>query len=116
MILERIKQFFKKMFGINKTKYIEAPKVEDGVNIECTEEKYNSKFKGNINLKNNENYRILNLQKEFKEGKIKAEEISEEDTDLLIDIYIKQIGQRLKRINEYENKLGVSINKNFKIS
>ena len=117
MILERIKQFFQKLFGINKIKYIEAPKLEEyGVNIEYTEEKNTSKFKENAEFKNNESYRILNLQKDFKEGRIKAEEISEDDTNLLIDIYLKQIVQRLKRINDYETKLGISINKKLSIN
>jgi hypothetical protein len=112
MILERIKQFFQKLFGINKIKYIEAPKIEGNeVDIEYTEEKNINNFKEEIKLENTEEYRISNLQKEFKEGKIKAEEISEEDTDLLINMYFKQITQKLKRINEYETKMGLSIKK-----
>lgn len=112
MVIERIKQFFKKLLGINKTNYIEAPKSEeDGVKIEKTEEKSINAFKNDISLENNQNYRILNLQKEFKEGKIEAEEISEKDTELLIGIYIDQITQKLKIINEYETKMGISINK-----
>lgn len=110
MIIERIKQFFKKMFGINKIKCIEAPKIEEGgVNIESTQEKDISNFKEEISLKNDDNYRILNLQKEFKEGKIEAEEISKEDTELLILMYIEQITQKIKRINEYETKMRIEL-------
>ncbi len=108
MIIEKIRHFLKKLFNKDSIKYIETKKIEKNAdNKQYTKEKDTRLFKEEIKLQNKENSETINLQKEFEEGKIKAEDISEENRDILIDEYIKQIMQKLKRINEYEVKSGI---------
>lgn len=103
MIIQKIKEFLRMIFSKNKTLLIEAPKEEK---FEKVELRKNNEFKNEIRADNDENYRIITLQKEFKKGKIKAEEISEEDTRLLIKLYINQIKVELKEIISYQASLG----------
>lgn len=105
MIIQKIKEFLSMIFSKNKTLLLEAPKEDENINQEI-EQKIDNKFKDAIKADNDDDYRILNLQKEFKKGNIKAEEISEEDTKLLIKLYINQIKGELKEIISYQTSLG----------
>ena len=92
-MFEMIKKFLKSIFTKKQIKLIEAPIDK---NIEKSD---NSIFKENIKLENNKDYRILNLQKKFKKGEIKVEEMKEEEKDALILLYIQNIREQLKRLN-----------------
>lgn len=92
-MLEIIKNFLKKFFNTSKVKLIES-----ATNVEFHKKELNN-FKDDIKLENNEEYRISDLQNKFKNGKIKVEEMKEEEKDALIALYIQDIKEQLKRLN-----------------
>lgn len=92
-MLEKIKNFFKRLFNIKQIKLIEANTSNN------TDKQEENSFKGELKLENNEQYRILDLQKKFKSGEIKVEEMEEEDKDALILLYIQNIKEQLKRLS-----------------
>ena len=85
-MLEKIKEFFRNIFGINNKQYIEAPK-EDVEPINNIKLQRNINFKDEIAVTNEEEKRILKLQRDFKAGLIEEEDLSEEDFNLLIKLY-----------------------------
>ena len=97
-MLEKIKEFFRNIFGINNQQYIEAPKeyVEPINNIESQN---NINFKDEIVIANEEEKRILKLQKDFKAGLI------EEDFNLLSKLYESQIEKTKQSIQTYKNRI-----------
>ena len=103
-MLEKIKEFFRNIFGINNKQYIEAPK-------EDVEPINNIKLQRNINLKdeiavtNEEEKRILKLQRDFKAGLIEEEDLSEEDFNLLSKLYESQIEKTKQSIQTYKNRI-----------
>ncbi len=102
-MLEKIKEFFRNIFGINNQQYIEAPKeyVEPINNIESQN---NINFKDEIVIANEEEKRILKLQKDFKAGLIE-EDLSEEDFNLLSKLYESQIEKTKQSIQTYKNRI-----------
>ncbi len=103
-MLEKIKEFFRNIFGINNQQYIEAPKeyVEPINNIESQN---NINFKDEIVIANEEEKRILKLQKDFKAGLIEEEDLSEEDFNLLSKLYESQIEKTKQSIQTYKNRI-----------
>ena len=104
MIIQRIKDFFKKIFS--KTKYLESPKdnyVE--INLEGFNKKNANNFFENVKLNNEEENRILEIQKKFKKGEIQLQDISKEDKDKLATLYISQIKKQIKEISDYQTKI-----------
>lgn len=103
-MLEKIKEFFRNIFGINNQRYIEAPKeyVETINNIKS---QTNINFKDEIFVANEEEKRILKLQKDFKAGLIKEEDLSEEDFNLLSKLYESQIERTKQSIQTYKNRI-----------
>ena len=103
-MLKKIKEFFKKLFKINNQKYIEAPK-------EVLEQTNNDKeekicdFKNQIAIENEEENKIIRLQKDFKEGLIKEEDLSTEDFDALTKLYEKQIEETKQSIERYKKRI-----------
>ena len=89
-MLEKIKEFFRNIFGINNKQYIEAPK-EDVEPINNIKLQRNINFKDEIAVTNEEEKRILKLQRDFKAGLIEEEDLSEEDFNLLSKLYESQI-------------------------
>ena len=89
-MLEIIKDFFRNLFKTNNQQYIEAPKevIEPVSNIKLQRD---SDFKNQIVVDNEEEKRILKLQKDFKAGLIQEEDLSEEDFILLTNLYENQI-------------------------
>lgn len=104
-MLEKIKKFFRNIFGINKQQYIEAPKE----NIEYVNS--NIKLQNNINFKdeiainNDEEKRILKLQKDFKAGLIEEEDLTEKDFNSLSKLYESQIEETKKSIQTYKDRI-----------
>lgn len=103
-MLEKIKEFFRNIFGINNQQYIEAPKeyVEPINNIKSQR---NINFKDEIVVANEEEKRILKLQKDFKAGLIEEEDLSEEDFNLLSNLYESQIEKTKQSIQTYKNRI-----------
>ena len=103
-MLEKIKEFFKNIFGINNQQYIEAPKeeVEPINNIKLQR---NINFKDEIAVTNEEEKRILKLQRDFKAGLIEEEDLSEEDFNLLSKLYESQIEKTKQSIQTYKNRI-----------
>lgn len=103
-MLDKIKEFFRNIFGINNQQYIEAPKeyVEPINNIKSQS---NINFKDEIVVANEKEKRILKLQKDFKAGLIEEEDLSEEDFNLLSKLYERQIEKTKQSIQTYKNRI-----------
>ena len=76
-MLEKIKEFFRNLFKINKQLYIEAPKEVIEVTNDLQDQK-KLEFESQIVVKN-EDERVLKLQKDFQNLLINPEELSDED-------------------------------------
>ena len=102
-MLEKIKEFFRNLFKKNNQQYIEAPKevIEPIANIK-KESSFDCKSKIVVN---NEDERILKLQKDFKAGLIQEEDLSEEDFDKLTKLYEIQIEKTTQSIQRYKDKI-----------
>ena len=103
-MLEKIKEFFRNIFGINNKQYIEAPK-EDVEPINNIKLQRNINFKDEIAVTNEEEKRILKLQRDFKAGLIEEEDLSEEDFNLLSKLYESQIEKTKQPIQTYKNRI-----------
>lgn len=103
-MLEIIKDFFRNLFKTNNQQYIEAPKevIEPVSNIKLQRD---SDFKNQIVVDNEEEKRILKLQKDFKAGLIQEEDLSEEDFILLTNLYENQIEKTKQSIQRYKNRI-----------
>lgn len=102
-MLEKIKKFFRDIFKTNKQQCIEAPKEMVEPLNDIQEEK-NFDFKNQIVVPYKEE-RVLKLQKDFKIGLIKEEDLSEEDFDLLTKLYESQIKQTKESLQRYKSKI-----------
>ena len=103
-MLEKIKEFFRNIFGINNKQYIEAAK-EDVEPINNIKLQRNINFKDEIAVTNEEEKRILKLQRDFKAGLIEEEDLSEEDFNLLSKLYESQIEKTKQSIQTYKNRI-----------
>ena len=103
-MLEKIKEFFRNIIGINNKQYIEAPK-EDVEPINNIKLQRNINFKDEIAVTNEEEKRILKLQRDFKAGLIEEEDLSEEDFNLLSKLYESQIEKTKQSIQTYKNRI-----------
>lgn len=103
-MLEKIKEFFRNIFGTNNQQYIEAPKevIEPISNMQ---EQRNFEFKNQIAVANEEEERILKLQKDLKAGLIEEEDLSEEDFVSLTKLYESQIEKTKQSIQRYKNRI-----------
>ena len=103
-MLERIKDFFRNLFKANNQQYIEAPKevIEP---ISNKQEQKSFDFKNQIVVANEEEERILKLQKDLKAGLIEEEDLSEEDFDSLTKLYESQIEKTKQSIQRYKNRI-----------
>lgn len=101
-MLEKIINFIKGLFKTEKQQYIEAPReVEESI----TNVKLQENFDNRIIVHNEEEERILQLQKDFKAGLIEEEDLSEEDFDALTNLYESQIEKTKKSIERYKSKI-----------
>ena len=103
-MLEKIKEFFRNIFGINNKQYIEAPK-EDVEPINNIKLQRTINFKDEIAVTKEEEKRILKLQRDFKAGLIEEEDLSEEDFNLLSKLYESQIEKTKQSIQTYKNRI-----------
>ena len=107
--INEIKQFFKKLFYKKET--INNITVETNKVILQNDNKKN-KFMEEIKNIEDEETLLLKLQKKFRSGEIKEEELTEEQVKSLCELYDKQIANlrksneiRKQKLLEYRKKL-----------
>lgn len=87
----KIKKFFKNLFG--KKENLQEETYEELNNFE------KNSFRENLEVKQDEEkLKILKLQKEYKEGNISEEDMSDDEYQKLIDLYVKQNAELKEKI------------------
>lgn len=100
-MLEKIINFFKKVFGKKNVLKIEAPK-------ESTNNQVNTNvFQDNLKDNANDRIRLLNLQKEIKVGNISEKDLNSNDIKLLKKLYCEQILEIANSIQYYTKRIKV---------
>lgn len=94
-IMVKIKNFFEKIFCKKKDNNIKEKKV----NIE------NNEFKDQIKVAENEETRLLDLQKKYHNGEIEGNMLTDEQIDALCLLYDKQIAEIKKKIKMKEEQI-----------
>ena len=110
-IFYKIKKFFKNLFNKNKDTIYNYAVIEETNNLVGNENKKNS-FMDSIKNIENEETKLLKLQKQYRSGEIKEEELTEEQVNSLCALYDKQIENlsksneiRKQKLLEYRRKL-----------
>ena len=108
-MIEKIKDFFRNLFGINRQNYLEAPKDEILQNeiLQKNNKKpqYND-FQEQIRIVPDEKKeRALKLQNDYKSGVVEEEDLSDEDFDILSNLYESQIESTKQSIENYRKKI-----------
>ena len=96
-IFYKIKSFFKNLFNRNNTANNYAIVKEDKSIVESENTK--NTFMESIKNIENEETKLLKLQKQYRSGEIKEEELTQEQVRSLCALYDKQIAN-LKKSNE----------------
>ncbi|MCI8344790.1 MAG: hypothetical protein HFJ42_02260 [Clostridia bacterium] len=95
-IIDRIKNFFKKLFS-------KKEKVE---NVEVQENKKENTFINNVKIQaDDEEKRLLKLQALIADDIVTEEELPEEDVKALHRLYDRQILQLKKEIDDYRERI-----------
>ena len=95
-ILDKIKNFFKKLFSKK-----EEEKIEETVKV-----KKENDFINSVKIEeDNEEKRLLKLQSLIVEDVINEDELPEEDVKALHELYDRQILELKKSIDEYREKI-----------
>ena len=97
-IFYKIKNFFRNLF--HKHKVIEnSTVIENGINASLEKENNKNSFMESIKNIENEETKLLNLQKQYRSGEIKEKDLSEEQIKSLSALYDTQIAN-LKKSNQ----------------
>lgn len=96
----KMKNFFKKLFK-KKDKNVIDKTVKDEESIE----KESNSFKENIKIEEDEETKILELQKRYRRGEIAENDLTEEQVEALSELYDKQIDALRKIIEEKEKQI-----------
>lgn len=97
--LSKIKIFFRNLFVKKEVK-------QDNVEIKTTHNIVKNKFKENVEIKQDEEtMKIINLQKEYKAGNIKEEDMTDDEHKKLIELYKKQNEELIEKINTKKYKI-----------
>ena len=109
-IFYKIKSFFKNLFNRNNTNNNYAIVKEDKSIVESENTK--NAFMESIKNIEDEETKLLKLQKQYRSGEIKEEELSEEQVNSLCKLYDKQISNlkksndtRKQKLLEYRRKM-----------
>lgn len=97
-IFYKIKRFLKKLFNKNADNTANYVAIKDNNNSVESENKKNSFMESIRNIEDEET-KLLKLQKQYRSGKIKEEELTEEQVNSLCTLYDRQIAN-LKKSNE----------------
>ena len=100
-IFYKIKQFFKNLFLKKESEFKDFPSELNKI-IAKEEDRTNS-FMEEIKKIENEETILLKLQKKYRSGEIKEEDLSEEQVNSLCELYDRQISN-LKKSNEIKKQ------------
>ena len=107
-IFNKIKMFFKNLFSKNNVIDNNCYTIED----EKNNENIKKSFMESIRNIEDEEIKLLKLQKQYRNGEIKEEELTEEQVNSLCALYDKQIANlrksnqiRKQKLLEYRRKL-----------
>ncbi len=110
-ILYKIKKFFKNLFNKNTNTTNNYDIIKENESLVASENKKNSFMESIKNIEDEEAL-LLKLQKKFRSGEIKEEELTEEQVKSLCELYDKQIANlrksneiRKQKLLEYRKKL-----------
>lgn len=110
-IFYKIKKFFKNLFNRNANTTNNYAIVKETESLVANENKKNSFMESIKNIEDEET-KLLKLQKQYRSGEIKEEELSEEQINSLCKLYDKQIANlkksndiRKQKLLEYRRKL-----------
>ena len=103
-IFYKVKKFFRNLFHRNKT--IEnSIAIENDINDSTEIENNRNTFIESIKNIEDEETKLLKLQKKYRDGEIKEKDLTQEQINSLCDLYDKQI-ENLKKSNEFrKNRL-----------
>lgn len=110
-IFYKIKKFFRSLFG-KKNSNVESTNVIEATTINNQKDN-RSAFIEEIKNVENEETKLLKLQKQYRCGKIKEEELTEEQVKSLCALYDKQINN-LKKSNEIRKQKLLEYRRNLK--
>lgn len=109
-IFYKIKKFFRSLFYKNNSN-VESIKITETKTSNNRESDKNSFMESIKNIENEET-KLLKLQKQYRSGEIKEEELTEEQINSLCALYDKQIANlrksneiRKQKLLEYRRKL-----------
>ena len=94
-LLSRIKEFFKRLFRRNKI----AESIEEINSVNNAEEDRKEAFMNYIRNIEDDETKLNNLQKQYRNGEIKEEDLSAEQVNELCALYDRQINN-LRKANE----------------
>ena len=97
-VFYKIKNFFKRLFNRNKTVKNVVNSIENTENIGQSTEKKNQ-FIESIKKVEDEETKLLKIQKQYRTGNLKAEELSKEQIMSLGNLYDTQIAN-LRKSNQ----------------
>ena len=101
-IFYKIKSFFRNLFHKN-TEIESSLNVEEDISSNVEIENKRLEFIEDIKNIEDEETKLLKLQKQYRSGEIKEEELSEEQINSLCKLYDRQIAN-LKKSNEIKKK------------
>ena len=111
-IFYKIKSFFKNLFNRNNNTTNYASVKEDKSIVESENTK--NSFMESIKNIENEETKLLKLQKQYRSGEIKEEELTQEQVSSLCALYDKQIANlrksneiRKQKLLEYRRKMQI---------
>ena len=99
-VFVKIKDFFKNLF---KKKVKNSNPVEDEQNVKVEEN--NNEFKEAIKITEDEEAKLLDLQKRYHRGEIAENDLTDEQIDSLCLLYDKQIAEIKKTIKMKEEEI-----------
>ncbi|MCL2859803.1 MAG: hypothetical protein FWF46_04445 [Oscillospiraceae bacterium] len=104
-ILVKIKKIFKSLFS-NKNLTLSKAKMNQPSDGFVSLKTNDKEFIKTIKTQHDENkVRLLNLQNKFSNGEIKEEDISEEDANLLREMYEQQIEDLKEEVSKYKEEI-----------
>ena len=96
-VFQKIKNFFKKLFVKNK--------IENNIQPDIIEEESNNEFKESIKMTEDEETKLLELQRKYRRGEVAENDLTEEQIDALCELYDKQIEDLKQSIRIKEEKI-----------
>ena len=112
-IFYKIKKFFKNLFNRNANTTNNYAIVKETESLVANENKKNSFMESIKNIEDEET-KLLKLQKQYRSGEIKEEELTQEQVNSLCALYDKQIAKikksndiRKQKLLEYRRKMQI---------